>query len=77
LDIRFDYVTKDIKIVNNSNVNVESVNVYSILGQSVYSSNTLNSNNEISVTTSNITTGTYIVIVHTANGIKSKKILIN
>lgn len=77
LDIRFDYVTKDIKIINNSNVNIESVNVYSILGQSVYSSNTSNSNSKISVTVSNITAGTHIVIVHTANGIKSKKILVN
>ena len=77
LDIRFDYVTKDIKIVNNSNVNIQSVNMYSILGQSVYRSNTSNSNNTINISTSNITTGTYIVIVNTENGINSKKILVN
>jgi hypothetical protein len=76
LDIRFDYATKDIKIVNNSNVNIESVNMYSILGQSVYRSNT-NSNNTVSISTSNITTGTYIVIINTENGIISKKILVN
>jgi len=77
LDIRFDYTTKTIEISNNSNVNIESINVYSILGQTVYKSNTSNSNNKISINTSNITTGTYIVIVNTEYGINSKKILVN
>ena len=77
IDIRFDYTTDKIEIVNNSNVNIESINVYSLLGQSVYKSNRSNVNNTISINTNSMSTGTYVVIVNTENGINSKKILVN
>ncbi|MEM5564500.1 T9SS type A sorting domain-containing protein [Psychroserpens sp. AS72] len=77
LDIRFDYATDTIEIVNNSNVNIESIDVYSLLGQSVYKSNTSQVNNKISINTNSISTGTYVVIINTENGINSKKILVN
>jgi hypothetical protein len=77
LDIRFDYATDNIEIVNNSSVNIEDINVYSLLGQSVYKSNRSNVNNRISINTNAMSTGTYIVIVRTKNGINSKKILVN
>ena len=77
LDIRFDYATDKIEIVNNSNVNIEDIQVYSLLGQSVYKSNTINTSNKISINTNSMSTGTYIVLVNTKNGINSKKILVN
>ncbi|WP_415192062.1 T9SS type A sorting domain-containing protein [Psychroserpens sp.] len=77
LDIRFDYVTKDIEIVNNSSVNIQNVNVYSILGQSIYKFDRMQTNNKININTNSIRTGTYIVLVQTENGIVSKKILVN
>lgn len=77
LDIRFDYTTKSIEVINTANLKIEDINVYSLLGQSVYKSNKSNTNNTVSINTNSMSTGTYIVIVNTKNGITSKKVLVN
>lgn len=77
LDIRFDGAGNQIKITNKSNLKVETVEVYSILGQSVHRSNLSSTNNELNISTNQMSTGTYVVIVKADNGINSKKILVN
>ncbi len=77
LDIRFDYATKSIEVINTANLKIEDINVYSLLGQSVYKSNKSNTDNTVSINTNSMSTGTYIVIVNTKNGFTSKKVLVN
>lgn len=77
IDIRFDGNADQIKVVNNANINIRNIEIYSILGQSVYRSNAINSNNTFAINADQMTTGAYIVVVHTENGIDSKKILVN
>ncbi|WP_299334531.1 T9SS type A sorting domain-containing protein [uncultured Psychroserpens sp.] len=77
LDIRFNVAADQIKISNKTNLKIEAVEVYSILGKSVHRSNTPNTNSELNIDTNRLTTGTYVVIVRTNNGINSKKILVN
>ncbi|SDS65863.1 Por secretion system C-terminal sorting domain-containing protein [Formosa sp. Hel1_31_208] len=77
IDIRFDVNADQIKVLNNANINIHNIEIYSILGQSVYRSNAINSNNTFTINADQMTTGAYIVIVHTENGIDSKKILVN
>ncbi|WP_460219630.1 T9SS type A sorting domain-containing protein [Psychroserpens sp. MEBiC05023] len=77
LDIRFDMSSDIIKISNNSNLKIDGVEVYSILGQSVHRSNTSNTNSELTINASQMTTGTYVVIVKAENGVNTKKILVN
>ncbi|MBR9915327.1 MAG: T9SS type A sorting domain-containing protein [Algicola sp.] len=77
MDVLFNRSDDQIKVLNHSNLKIESIEVYSLLGQAVYKSVTSSTQNEVAINASQITSGTYVVIVRSDNGIKSKKILVN
>ncbi|MBO6607026.1 T9SS type A sorting domain-containing protein [Psychroserpens sp.] len=72
----FDQNADEIKVINKNNLVIQGVDVYSILGQSVYRNQTTNTSN-LNINVNQLTTGAYIVLVHTNTGKVSKKILIN
>ena len=76
--LNFYYASNRNKIVvlNPNNIDVKSINVYNILGQSVYSVNKsfLGSYNEYQLF--DVSTGTYVIKLTTADGVLTKKILV-
>ncbi len=77
INLQFFNNTKQIAIDNPASIPVTSVALYSFSGQLQAQYNNVQVAPKTNIQTNNINTGQYILVVHTASGTTSKKILVN
>ncbi|MBT8272369.1 MAG: T9SS type A sorting domain-containing protein, partial [Bacteroidia bacterium] len=75
-DVHYDNAKESIVLMNPSNRDMDAIELFNILGQSVFTTTAVDNSNYSEFKVSNLSTGTYIIKVNTAQGAFSKKVLV-
>jgi len=75
-EVFYNNDSNNIVIHNLKHIEVNKLEMFNILGQSIYFSNDLETENYTEIKVSNLSSGTYIINMETAQGKLSKKVLV-
>jgi len=76
-EVFYNNDSNNIVIHNLTHIEVNKLEMFNILGQSIYFSNDLETENYTEIKVSNLSSGTYIINMDTAQGKLSKKVLVD
>ncbi len=76
-DVYYNNDSSNLIIRNTNLIEINSVDLFNIIGQSIYSSNEIELNDYTEIKVSNLSSGTYIINMDTAQGKLSKKVLVD
>ena len=75
-DIFYNNDNSNLVVGNSHLIEINSIELYNIIGQSIYSSNNIELKDYNEIKLSNLSSGTYIINMDTAQGKLSKKVLV-
>jgi len=76
VDVYYDNTSKTIVLLNPGLLEVKQMEMLNILGQSITTINNIPQSNNSEYEVKNLSTGTYIIKIHTVSGSVSKKVLV-
>lgn len=76
LDVHFSNASESIVLVNPTFKDINNIEMFNVLGQSIYKTTTVPAEHLSEFKVRNLSTGTYIIKVHTDQGTLSKKVLV-
>jgi hypothetical protein len=77
LNIYYTNAKESLILINPNYQKIKAIDVFNILGQNTHSFSNVSSLNHAEIELKNLSTGTYIVKLHTENGTLSKKVLVD